>query len=500
MTGMDILFFDRRILLLLPVLLIPFLTAALGFRAFPTRRLVLFLLIPAVMSSLLFLSGRSWIAVAAADLVIVIFFVHDLLTLPLHRSAVAVERRTARIVSIAKRHPITLRVENRSNRPVTLTIRDDLDEGFEAEPEEFAERTIPPRHAELLEYQVRPLRRGNIRLHCVFLRFESVFGLWRRYVRIPCESDLHVYPDMQQLDQYEILARSDRLAQLGVRSVRRIGQDNDFERLRDYMIDDNFKQIDWRATAKRNKLTVKDFQATRNQRLIFMIDCGRMMMNRTGEGMSLLDHSFNAMLMLAYVALRQGDAVGMICFSNRLIRYVAPQSGRFQMNRLLHGVHDIFPESVETRFDDAFYYLGAHCRKRSLVALISNVNDPVNTERIRRHLTRLVGKHLPMGVFLRDSALFRPMRPFEESLRELREDTRIEDRSIKMALVTGKADRAVADREMWKAAAAAEIINTRHKTLADLGAAGTITLDLFPEELTAPMINKYLEIKARHLL
>lgn len=496
---MDMLLFDRRILLLIPALILPFLAAALLLRACPTRRAVLLLLLPAACSPFLFLTERALLVVFVLDLLLGVVFLWDLFSLSFRQSGLHVARRVERIASLAKRHEVTLQIENRTEKPLTLTVRDDAGVELDAEPAEFKERVIPPKSRETLVYQICPRRRGRLRFESVYLRAGGVFGLWNRYLNYPVESDLHVYPDMKQIDQYELLAKSDRLYQLGVRRMRKIGQDNDFERLRDYGIDDNFKQIDWRATAKRNKLTVKDFQITRNQRLVFLLDCGRMMANRAA-GLSLLDHSINAMLMLAYVALRQGDAVGVLCFSNRILRYIAPQPGRFQMNRLLHACHDIFPEQVETRFDDAFYYLNAHCRKRSLVTLVSSVNDPINSERIDQHLTRLIGRHLPMGVFLRDRALFKQMEPFETSLRELRADTRIDDYSIKQALVTGESDRRLADRQMWKAAAAAEIINTRHQAIFNLACRGAITLDLFPEELTAPLINKYLEIKARHLL
>ena len=120
---------------------------------------------------------------------------------------------------------------------------------------------------------------------------------------------------MQQLGQYALLARTNRLSLLGVRRKRRIGQDHDFERLRDYTLDDNYKHIEWRATARRRKLTVKDFQSSQSQRIIFLMDCGRMMTNEAA-GLSLLDHALNAMLMLGYVALRQGDSA----WADRLLR------------------------------------------------------------------------------------------------------------------------------------------------------------------------------------
>ena len=137
---------------------------------------------------------------------------------------------------------------------------------------------------------------------------------------------------------------------MGVRRVRKVGTDNEFERLRDYTLDDNYKHVEWRTTARRNKLTVKDFQTSQSQRIIFLLDCGRMMTNEA-KGLSLLDHSLNAMLMLSYVALKQGDSVGMICFSDSVHAYVPPNGGMNQRKNLLHSSVDRCPQMVDARYD-----------------------------------------------------------------------------------------------------------------------------------------------------
>jgi uncharacterized protein (DUF58 family) len=281
---------------------------------------------------------------------------------------------------------------------------------------------------------------------------------------------INVYPDMKQLGEYAVLARTNRLSQIGVRRTRKIGQDHDFERLRDYTPDDNYKHIDWRATARRNKLTVKDFQASQSQRLIFLLDCGRMMTNEA-SGLSLLDHALNAMLMLSYVALRQGDSVGLLCFADDVKSFVPPRGGQSQMNHLLHASFDRFPRLVESRYDQAFLYLAAHCQKRALVILISNLIDEVNAHQVEQYLGSLAGRHLPLGVLLRDHQLF--------------------------DAVDEPAPRA---GNLYRAAAAAEILAWRHQVLRDLESRGVLSLDVFPEDMTAPLVNQYLKIKARHLL
>ncbi len=458
------------LLLTLVAILLPPTAAALFLRAFPTPRALLVTSLPALVSFVLLYDQQLFWLVLVFDLGCGGMLLFDLFSVPLSRKRFAATRSSARTLSIDRPHPVELRIENRGRGSVTFEAREDLLEHFHFEPSELETTTLPGQTVAVFEYKLRPRHRGAFRLEKVYLRIQSLFGLWTRMITLDCRSELHVYPDLRQISQYAALARTNRLSQLGVRRVRRIGQDHDFERLRDYQLDDNYKHIDWTVTAKRRKLTVKDFQSNRSQRVLFMLDCGRMMTNESA-GLTLLDHSLNAMLMLSYVALWQRDSVGLICFSNRLMQYVPPRSGRGQMNRLLHASYNCFAQRVESRYDDAFFHLASYCRKRSLVILISNVTDEVNSHQIVPHLGNLVGRHLPLGVLLRDHRMFDAVPLSEPS-----------------------------GVDLWRAGAAAEILAWRHQVLADLRSRGALTLDVFPENLTAPLINQYLEIKARHLL
>jgi uncharacterized protein (DUF58 family) len=362
-----------------------------------------------------------------------------------------------------------LTISNLSKQPRALTVRDGLPEGFAAQPEQF-ELQLPSRSRTALHYDIRASRRGAFSMDDVYIQCLSWLGLWKRIIKVPHQTHVNVYPDMKQLAEFELLARTNRLSLMGVRRTRRVGQDNDFERLRDYTLDDNYKNIDWRSTARRQKLTVKDYQTSQSQRVIFMIDCGRMMTSEAA-GLSLLDHAFNAMLMLSYIALRRGDSVGLLCFSDSIHAYVPPRGGGKQMNHLLRASFDRFPDLVESRYEEAFLHLSRHCRKRSLVVLVTNVIDEINADQIHQYLSTMVGRHLPMAVLLRDHELF------------------------------SAADEPwTTDAGLFQAAAAAEILCWRHEVLRDLQHEGVLSLDVFPEQMTAPLINQYLEVKARHLL
>ncbi len=458
---------SRPILALITALL-PFVFAGGWRKCFPTAALVALFAIPTLTTLLLIQKSDILPLVVALDLAVVAAAAVDLF-LVAHRSDFRVERQCQKIVSLEKTHHVTLTITYTGRRTCILWVRDDVPQEFYAQPEEFTLRMTPRSRAHV-KYDLIAGRRGAFRLERVYLRVRSRFGLWKRYLSLNLEQQLHVYPDMQQLSKYAILARTNRLSLIGVRRTRKIGTDNEFERLRDYTLDDSYRNIDWRATARRSKLTVKDFQASQSQRLIFLIDCGRMMTN-LASGLSLLDHSLNAMLMLSYVALQKGDSVGMIAFSERVHAFVPPKGGMNQMNQLLHASFDRFPALVESRYDEAFFYLSAHCQKRALVILVTNVIDEVNANQIHQYLSSISGRHLALGVLLRDHRLFQAAEaPFPSG------------------------------EDLYCSAAAADILSWRQHVITTLQHNGALALDVFPEDMTAPLVNQYLEIKARHLL
>lgn len=446
----------------------PLLVLAYFLRIYPRPPLLLGFCLPVLTVTVLFFDRELTYIVLSVDLMIGTVALVDLITIP-RKSRLVFSREMGRVASIRKEHTVSLVVGNRSRRSFWIAIRDGVPVDLEPKPQEIR-RTVKGRSRTTLSYRLKPSRRGAFEIGPIYVRIDSMFHLWQRIVAYPVTSSLNVYPDMKQLGDYELLARANRLSLLGVRRTRRIGEDNDFERLRDYTPDDNYKHIDWRTTARRRKLTVKQFQTSQSQQIIFMLDCGRMMTNQV-EGLSLLDHGLNAMLMMSYVALRQGDSVGMIAFSDEIHGFVPPKAGMRQINRLLHASFDRFPELVESQYDMAFRYLASHCRKRSLVVLVTNLIDDVNASQIETYMTNLVGRHLPMSVLLRDHHLF---------------DAVADERPVGDMLYTS--------------AAAAEILSWRHQVLTDLENKGVLALDVFPEQMTAPLVNRYLEIKARHLL
>lgn len=437
----------------------------------PGRRLAMAALVPALTSlSLLTPSSRPLrLPLVALDAVVALAALGDLCTL-IGAGRLRARRSCGRIASLNEAQVVELAIENPGKVRRRLHVKDDVPESFDTDPEEFLVGVVP-RGVAIIEYRATPKRRGSYAFRRVYALASSRLGLWRRSVRMPCETGVRVYPDVRQIARYTILARRDKLSVLGVRRSRQLGSDNEFERLRDYVIGDEPRHMDWRATARRRRLTVRAHQVNQSQRVVFLIDCGRMMAGDVGGGLSPLDHAFNAMLLLAHVALIRGDQVGLLVYADRIRAYVPPAGGPGRINRLVHAVHDIFPELVESRHDRAFVELERRSRKRSLVVLMTNIFDDVGADQLLGHLGNLAGRHLPLGVFLRDRDLF-----------------------------TLADDAPDAGPDFYRGAAAAAMLNWRERVLLGLRGRGALTLDVFPEELTAPLINRYLEIKARHML
>lgn len=456
--------------LTLVLIALPLIAAAWRFKIFPTWWWTLIIVVSMVASVITIFVPEFLLVTLLVDLFLAITAAIDFVWLYLNSNrGISVTRKIPRTCSLGVPVASEITVENRTNLFLRGSVRDDLPDYFESTPSEHLLR-LPPMGRMTAQRRLKPSRRGAFSLERVDLRFSSPLRLWMRYLQIELRDPLNVYPDMKQLSDYALLARTNRLSLIGVRKTRRVGQDNEFERLRDYSRDDNYRHIDWRSTARRRKLTVRQFQNDQSQRVIFLLDCGRMMVNQR-DGYTLLDHALNATLMMAYVALSQGDAVGMLCFSDTIHSYIPPRGGKSQMNRLIQAGFDQFPRLVESRYDQAFLYLSSHCKRRSLVVLETNVIDEVNAGAIVDYLSNINGQHLPLGVLLRDHSMF-----------------------------DAADDPNGGPFEMYRAAAAADILLWRDELLKDLTHRGVLIVDAFPEELTAPLVNQYLEVKAKHLL
>ena len=541
---------ERSLYLAFPAFFLIFLVAAWAFKTYPTPRAILLFAVATLGATFGFVFENIFPEplVYVVDAVVALALLVDWGVVLFTGRGVTAARQTEEVAALGRPHETTLIVSNESNRAVSCEVVDDSSsfaqsmpplakiDALAIQPEEqpefdaahnfayFSRRLIPAKSSEYFEYRLLWNRRGVFQFEFVGLRFSGPLNLWRRYKRIPCRSTFRVYPNLCQLSRQEMIARKSQFLLQGVRRTRRIGQDSEFERLRDYTLDDQYKFIDWKATARHNKLIVRDFQTVRNQRVIIALDAGRMTMNRS-NGITLFDSALNATLALAYIALRQGDEVGCLVFSDDVKAFVPPQGGASHMNSIIRSVFDVFPERIESRYDRAFAYLKRHAPKRALVVLATNILDQRNAEQIQSFMTGLSGAHLPLGLFLRERSLFDAVERFDEMEDGVRAGGAVQvnakganaasklsrwakqyreadpvDELERLFRQDGRVESNSPEDAFFQAGAASEILNWRRRTLAYLEARGALALDVFPEDATAPLVNKYLEIKARKLL
>jgi len=384
-------------------------------------------------------------------------------------AALDITRHLPRALSLGVENQVTIALHNRSGRGLRLLVKDDPPEQF-ATPERVRRLTLDPWEHAQISYPTTPLHRGDHRFGDLHVRGLSRLrlGWWQR--DLPAAESVRVYPNLQQLAEYDALARRGRLAEIGLRVARARGEGTEFESLREYVPDDSFRSIDWKATARRGLPITRQFQVERNQTLIIVIDAGRMMGAPAGE-MARVDYAVNAALMLAHVAGRMGDTVGLLVFADRVRSFVAPAHGAAQSERLLEELYALQAELVEPDFRAAVGFLRARARKRALICTFTDLVDADISARAISYLASLRPQHLPLVATIADEEV--------------------------EAMAAAAPERPL---EAYEKAIAARTLAERARAFAHLRARGVLICDARPDDLTAAVVSSYLAIKRRGLL
>jgi len=371
-------------------------------------------------------------------------------------------RRTPASLPLGVRHEVAVRIANDAARAITLEAYDHHPAGMEARglPQRV---TVPARGWAELRYSVKPVERGVAHFGRVEVRMVSPLGLWLRTRYVGDEADVRVYPNFAALTRFALLATDNRLSQIGVLQRRRRGEGLDFHQLREYREGDVQRQIDWKATARTAKLISREYQAERDQQVLLVIDCGRRMAARDGE-LAHFDHVLNAALLLAYVSLRQGDAVGLMTMSGER-RFLAPRKSRATVNLILNRVFDLAPSLETSDYYAAAVEVMKRFRKRALVVFLSNLRDE-DDDTLAPALRLLQSRHLVMFASLREGILSRAL--------AARVDT------FERALTH---------------AATADYLRARARAFRAMEGAGAVCLDVEPADLPIALVNRYLDVK-----
>lgn len=299
---------------------------------------------------------------------------------------------------------VHLTLQHTYRRPISVEIFDHLPAFIDAE---FQPQHISLRPGEQsgLGYRVRPLKRGHFRIPRCELLLPSPLRLWQARRLLEYSSETRVYPDFARLYGAQLMAVDNWLSQIGIRQRQRRGLGMEFHQLREFRDGDTLRQIDWKATARKRTPIAREYQDERDQQIIFLIDCGRRMRSQDNE-LSHLDHALNACLLLSYVALRQGDAVGLATFAGEQEQYVAPAKGQSHIGNLLNAVYDLDSTRHPADYSTAIRTLLSRQRRRALVVLVTNLRDE-DDEELLGAVKHLGQQHRVLIASLREEVLDR---------------------------------------------------------------------------------------------
>ena len=319
-----------------------------------------------------------------------------------------------------------------------------------------------------LRYHLQPATRGNFRFDGVQLRLHSPLRFWRQSRFTGAAQQVRVFPNFAPLAGFALFSAEQASRLVGAHIKRRRGEGTDFHQMREYRVGDSLRQIDWKATARARKLISREYQDEKNQQLLMVVDTGRRMLAHEG-GLSHFDRALDATLVVSYIALKRGDAVGLFTAGGEQ-RWVSPQRGMGAIDTLLRASYDLQPAPVATDYLAAATELALRQRRRALVMLVTNLRDE-DIEDVLGAVRLLQRRHLVVVASLRE-------RDLDEAL-----DVRVDD--LRSAVGAASAARYIAQR-----AAAHDVLRNHRVTV----------LDVTCEQLPAALVEQYLSIKRSGLL
>ncbi len=377
------------------------------------------------------------------------------------RGRIAAQREVPHALPVGTWQTVRLRLT--TSGPVAGWLRDRPPTGLPVEGLPLFFRLAPGRWLQV-SYKLSVSERGQHAFAAVDLRLLSPLRLWLIAETLPLAQEVRVFPNFARISQYTLLATDNRLSQIGVLRRRRRGEGMEFHQLRDYRQDDSPRQIDWKASSRMGRLISREYQDERDQQIVFLLDCGHRMRAKDGE-LSHFDHALNALLLLGYVALRQGDAIGLATFGHAAPRYLAPRKSVATVNGLLNAVYDLQPSLQAPDYLAAAELLLRRLSKRALIVLATNLRDE-DDETLRPAVAQLGRRHAVTLASLKEPVLDElagaPVEDFDAAL------TR---------------------------AAALEYSHARRRQAAILRHGGVQIVDVSPRELPVALINHYWERK-----
>lgn len=366
--------------------------------------------------------------------------------------------------------PNIVRIHLKSDYPfkVNLKIIDELPDQFQIRDLSFV-LTLNNKDNKILKYEIRPVRRGVYVFGYINVFVSSKIGFISRRFKVGQPKNIKVYPSFIHLKEYELIASTNKLSQAGAKKIRKIGQQLEPDQIKDYIKDDDFRFINWKATARKGKLMTNVFQDERAQNLYSFIDKGRTMQSAF-KGMTLLDYSINAVLAISYVSMLKGDKAGLVTFERKIDSLVPASRKPIQMQLIQEALYSQQTSFYESDFQSLYQAVDKNIKNRSLLIIYTNFDSAQTMKRQLNYLSVLAKRHTVLIVFFENIELEKLINRIPENKTEVYENIVAEKLDYEKRLIIQK-----------------------------LRQHNIMSLLTHPESLNIDLINRYLDIKAREV-
>ena len=409
-----------------------------------------------------------WVTLAYdLTLLVVAFFDSQTSRLP---ARLVLTRQFGGRFAVGANTDVRIHIDNNSPSEITLLIKDEFPPQMILHGERQAKIRVPARTRAALLYELRPPKRGSFEFGRIAVRFVSRLNLVWCETTIAAEQSVKVYPNMRRAREAELKALGARSLVAAHRKTSWRGEGREFESLRDYVRGDELRHISWTATARRGKLTTRQYQIERDQTILIVLDSGRLMTARI-EQETKLDSAVHAALALMSAAARAGDNAGLMVFGRRIKSFLPPGRGHDHIDAALEALHAVEPEMIEPSYSRAFEFVAANSKRRSLVVLLTDLVDEEGSRELLTSLKLLRPRHLPLVVT-------------------------IADRDLKAVVSTPPET----STDLFTQSVAEEIIHHREAALRLVESQGGLALDVTAAALAPALLEKYLQVKERGLL
>jgi len=378
---------------------------------------------------------------------------------------VQVERELPGVLALGGTGEVVWRLRNPTSRRLRVSLADDLAPSLRAGTRRVRV-TIPARGRAEARTTIQPARRGRFGPATVTLRVEGPLGLAARQSRLALPGRLRVFPPFRSRDEAELRINKARILEVGLRSAQGRGGGTEFDQLREYSVDDEFRRIDWSATARAGKTIVRTYRAERNQTVIMLLDNGRVMAGRVDD-VPRVEHAMDAVMMMTAVATRLGDRCGLVAFDRRVQRIVAPAQSRNQLARVTEAMYELEPQLAESDYRGAFTETLRRFRRRAMIVILTDLVEQAVGDSLVPALPLIVRNHLVVVAGVQDPDV------------------------VHWAAAT-PTDASGAYRK----AAAVRSLEERRRTVARLRGLGATVVDAPPGRLAPALADTYLGVKA----